>query len=67
MRSAPKTAIFPGHLPDQGDGFWSDLRLARNGFGLALPIQVEELPMPPEPGLWLHDQEGLLPRSNQPC
>jgi hypothetical protein len=22
--------------------------------------------MPPEQGVWLHDQEGLLPDSNQP-
>ena len=22
--------------------------------------------MPPQQGVWLHDQKGLLPRSNQP-
>jgi len=61
----PESILFR-HLPDQGDGFLGDLGLARSGLGLALPIQTEEFPMPPEQGLWLHDQEGLLPGSNQP-
>jgi hypothetical protein len=60
----PESILFR-HLPDQGDGFLGDLGLARSGLGLALPIQTEEFPMPPEQGLWLHDQEDLLPGSNQ--
>ena len=31
-----------------------------------LPEQAKELPMPAQQGVRLHDQEGLLPGSNQP-
>ena len=58
--------IVPRHLSDQDDCFLGDLGLARSGLGLTLPIQAKELPMPPEKGVWLHDQEGLLPGTNQP-
>jgi len=66
MRSAPKTAILSGHLPDQGNRFLGDLGLVRSGLGPAFPLQAKELPMPPEQGVWLRDEEGLLPGTNQP-
>jgi hypothetical protein len=33
--------------------------------GLVLPDEAKELPMPPEQGVWLHDEEGGLSGSNQ--
>jgi hypothetical protein len=63
--STPKPIVL-GHLPDQGDRFRGDLGLANMSLGRALPIQAKELPMPPEKCVWLHDEEGLLPGSNQP-
>ena len=63
--STPESIVLR-HLPDQGDGFCGDLGLVRRGLGLALPIQAKELPMPAQQGVWLHDEEGLLPGSNQP-
>ena len=63
---APKP-ILSGHLPDQGDGFLGDLGRTRSGLGLMLPDQAKELPMPPEQGVWLDDEEGLFPRPNEPC
>ena len=54
------------HLPDQGNRFRSDLRLVSRSLRLALPIEAKELSMPPEHGVWLHDEEGLFPRPNEP-
>ncbi len=53
-------------VSDQGDRVGGDLGLVSMSLGLTLPMQTEELPMPPEQRLWLHNDEGLLPRSNQP-
>jgi len=33
--------------------------------GLAFPIPAEELSMPSEQGVWLRDQDGILPGTNQ--
>jgi len=56
--STPKPIVL-GHLSDQGDGYFGDLRLA-------FPVHAKELSMPSEQGVWLHDEQSLLPRSNQP-
>jgi hypothetical protein len=61
--SSPKPIVL-GHLPDQGDGLGGDLGLVNLSFGLALPVQAKELSMPPEQGVWLHDEERLSPCSN---
>ncbi len=58
--------ILSGHLLDQGDGLCRDLRRMRTRLGFALPIQTEELPMPPQQSIWLNNQQGLLPGTNQP-
>jgi hypothetical protein len=31
-----------------------------------LPVQAKELTRPSQQGVWLNDQEGLLPGTNQP-
>jgi len=64
---SPPEPIILGHLSDQGDRFGGDLGLARKDLGLTLPIPTKELPMPAEQGLWLDNEQGLVPASNQPC
>ena len=59
--------IVPGHLSDQGDRFRGDLRLVGGGLCSPLPLQAQELPMPPEQGIWLKEDEGLFPCPNEPC
>lgn len=63
--STPES-ILRRHLSEQGDGFHGYLRLMRNGLRLALPDQSKELTMPTQECVWLNDEEGLLPGSNQP-
>jgi len=63
--SSPES-ILPRHLPDQGNGFWSNFLLVSMRLGLALPVQAKELPMPAQQGIGLHDHQGLLPGTNQP-
>jgi hypothetical protein len=63
---SPPEPIILGHLSDQGDRFGGDLGLVRKDLGLTLPIPTKELPMPAEQGLWLDNEQGLVPASNQP-
>jgi hypothetical protein len=64
--SAPEPIVFR-HFSDQGDRFSGDLGPMRRDLGLPLPIQTEELPMPPEQDLWLDNEERLFPGPNEPC
>jgi len=63
--SAPES-ILHRHLSNQGNGFRGYPRLTRSGLRLALPDQTKELTMPTQECVWLNDEEGLFPGSNQP-
>jgi hypothetical protein len=63
--STPES-IVRRHLPDQGDSFRSELRRMRSGLRPAFPDEAKKLPMPTQQYVWLNNQEGLLPCSNQP-
>ena len=63
--SAPES-ILRCYLSDQGDGFRGYPLLMRSGLRLALPDQAKKLTMPTQQCVWLNDEEGLLPGSNQP-
>jgi hypothetical protein len=64
--SAPQSRLSLAICLRKRDGVRGDLGLVILNLRLALPIQTKELPMPSEQGVWLHDQESLLPRANQP-
>ena len=64
--SAPQSRLSFAISSSQGDGFRGNLRLVGRDLGPAFPIQTKELPMPPEQGVWLHTQEGLLPGMDHP-
>ena len=53
--------ILPGYLLDQLDGFWQDARLSRFGFGLSPPVAAEQIAVPAQQGIGLHNVESLLP------
>jgi hypothetical protein len=63
IRSAPKTAVVPGHLLNQGHGLCGEHWFRRCCSGLVFPVELESLAMPAQQRLWLNNEEGLLPGS----
>jgi hypothetical protein len=53
--------VFPGHLPDEGNGPWGGTRLSVFVPRFASPIAAKEIAMPTQQGVRLVDGEGLLP------
>ena len=62
---SPQT-IFVSHLLDLNDSFWWDARFLLNRFWLLFPIEPEQLPMPTQDRLRLHDMNGLFPILGEP-
>lgn len=51
---APQKVI-SGYLLDELDGFWRDARLPLLGFRFAPPVDAEEVAVPAQQGVWLHN------------
>jgi len=59
--------IFLGQLLDEGDGLGGDMRLVLVGFRFVSPIDPEQLALPMEEGVRLHNVQGLLPKTGKSC
>jgi hypothetical protein len=58
--------VFPGHLLDESDSFKRNARFSLLlGLGFPTPVTAEQIAMPTQERIWLHDVKCLLPKTGQ--